>query len=158
MIRTILLWFLVNSIGLSQDAVLNLNCTRIISNNSELERLNGNRELKNVFSPNIVGFAEANEDLGKRILDKREGKELILKLNSINTMADMGFIESKINERQSLVFANSAVNSDSIKFDEEISDIYFKLVESERVVSLKEYKGNGKYLLIDFWGTWCKPC
>ena len=96
--------------------------------------------------------------LEKRIKDKKEGKEIIFKLSAIDTIIGSGIIEHQVSQKQELVLANKHIKRDSIGFDTEVMDVYFKRVGSGEISSLNEYKGNGKYLLIDFWGTWCKPC
>lgn len=94
----------------------------------------------------------------KKIIDKAKGTEVILKLVSIDTLSDSGSLTKAINADQELVISNENIEIDSVNFSVEIPDIYYKDVADENIVSLKKYKGNGKYLMIDFWGTWCKPC
>jgi len=44
-----------------------------------------------------------------------------------------------------------------IKLGSDISDLNLKLL-TEEITTIQHIQEHGKYLLIDFWGTWCKGC
>jgi thiol-disulfide isomerase/thioredoxin len=37
-------------------------------------------------------------------------------------------------------------------------DLYFHKVQDYQKTSLHSFKANGKYTILEFWGTWCSPC
>lgn len=94
----------------------------------------------------------------KKIIDKEKKTESILKLISIDTSYNSNSVLSAIEKNQELVIANNELPKASLKIGETVKDVYYKNVEEGKRQSLTQYKGNGKYLMLDFWGTWCKPC
>jgi len=104
-------------------------------------------------------FYKKNLILQYKKVFREKGKEIVLKLVSIDTIfSDKNFIEERISKGKELAFSNNHLKEDSINFNEEIADIFIKKVKDDQIFSLNDYKNNGKYLMIDFWGTWCKPC
>ena len=96
--------------------------------------------------------------LEKKLFDKSKNKEIVLQMISIDTLQATKNLIEIINSNQELDVENKKLKIDSIDFNQEIPDIYYRDVSNGSVVSLNQYKSNGKYLLVDFWGTWCKPC
>jgi len=90
---------------------------------------------------------------------KEKDQEITNELISIDTIPNGG-LEAylKISQKRKSHLANQRITADSIDYHEEIPDIYVHQIGNDTIVSLNKYKGNGKYLLVDFWGTWCKPC
>ena len=39
-----------------------------------------------------------------------------------------------------------------------IPNFKFKAINNKKVITITTYIGSSKYLLLDFWGTWCAPC
>jgi len=103
-------------------------------------------------------YLEGKLILKKRLKNRETNKELSLTLISADTLHDVVSIGQIINAHEKLVLSNQFLTMDSISYNRTIPDIYYKSVEDNNIVSLHRYKGNGKYLVIDFWGTWCKPC
>ncbi len=95
----------------------------------------------------------------KRISDRSKRLERIVKLESIHP-SDLSIqaLEDKIHQNRALVLANQDLARDSVSLGERLPNIMIKNAVNESLISLQEYEGNGKYLLLDFWGTWCKPC
>jgi len=90
---------------------------------------------------------------------KEEDKQIVNELISIDTIEDRSLKDFiNIDQKRKSHLANLSITSDSIDYNEEIPDIYVNQIENDTIISLNKYKGNGKYLMIDFWGTWCKPC
>ena len=94
-----------------------------------------------------------------RKLYRKKGIEVIIKLEEIDTLkTEEDFLNQKINQNRALLLGNQHIELDSIGFEVELPDIFVMKIENGEIISLNQYKDNGKYLLIDFWGTWCKPC
>lgn len=93
----------------------------------------------------------------QRIIDEEKNEEQIRNLISIADKVEFNF-KNEINKSTALILANRNLTTDSIQLNKPFADIYFKDISKDEIVSLNSYKGNGKFLLVDFWGTWCKPC
>ncbi len=90
---------------------------------------------------------------------KKEDKRIINELVSLDTLENESLREYlKLIQKEKSQVANQRIGLDSIEYNQEIPDIFINLIGKDEIVSLNKYKGNGKYLLVDFWGTWCTPC
>lgn len=67
----------------------------------------------------------------------------------------------KIDDREKMyadIEQNEALDSLPIKIGDILPNIYYRDVNTLTIKSLDNFKGNGKYLMLEFWGTWCAPC
>jgi len=116
-----------------------------------------NKKMKSALSEE---FLYKNKIIVKSVkYIKKEGKQIVNELISIDTLEGKSIKELiNIDSKRKSHLANLSISSDSIDYNEEIPDIYVNQIGNDAIISLNKYKDNGKYLLVDFWGTWCKPC
>jgi len=90
---------------------------------------------------------------------KKDRKKVNIKLLSIDQL-DVGdhYIHDIIFKNQKLLHANKHIAKDSLEYNINSPDVFVKSLTQDELINLNRYKDNGKYLLVDFWGTWCKPC
>jgi thiol-disulfide isomerase/thioredoxin len=53
---------------------------------------------------------------------------------------------------------NANVNVSPIKVGDIMPELHYREVKDLDLKSLGQFKGNGKFLMLEFWGTWCAPC
>jgi thiol-disulfide isomerase/thioredoxin len=152
--------FKLKGSGIDEETAIPFNIYKGKNKDVKIEyRVSKERHIKDTHKMYNDFFYDGKLILQKKRVIREKEKEVVIKLISIDTLISNGnYINTQINKNKDLQLANTHIEMDSISYQLEIPDIFYLALTDEEIKSLNDYKNNSKYLMIDFWGTWCKPC
>ncbi|WP_299361465.1 TlpA disulfide reductase family protein [Winogradskyella sp.] len=112
-----------------------------------------------------AGFLFKDNIVNKQIRYIKDGRIITSELVVMEPLKEQDF--NKVIKRHTIVdiktkYApieqNIDYDSNAIKIGEKIPNLYFRNVFDDNINSIYNSNKNTKFLIIEFWGTWCVPC